>query len=40
MRIVITIAFMLSICPFVQAENKNDRSISEKLEILQTQPTT
>jgi CopA family copper-resistance protein len=31
---------MLSICPFVQAENKNDRSISEKLEILQTQPTT
>jgi CopA family copper-resistance protein len=31
---------MLSICPFMQAENEKDRSISKKLEILQTQPTT
>ncbi|TDD78634.1 multicopper oxidase domain-containing protein [Flavobacterium caseinilyticum] len=40
MRIIITIAFILSICPFVQAENKNERSISKKIEILQVQPTT
>jgi CopA family copper-resistance protein len=39
MRIIV-IAFILFICPFVQAENKNDRSISKKLEILQAQPTT
>ena len=39
MRIIV-IAFILFICPFVQAENKNDRSISKKTVIQQVQPTT
>lgn len=39
MRIIV-IAFILFICPFVQAENKNDRSISKKSVIQQVQPAT
>jgi CopA family copper-resistance protein len=39
MRIIV-IAFILFICPFVQAENSNKRNISKKAIIQQVQPST
>jgi CopA family copper-resistance protein len=39
MRIIL-IVFILFICPFLQAENSNERNISKKLEIQQVQPAT
>ncbi|MFV5700619.1 multicopper oxidase domain-containing protein [Flavobacterium sp. XS2P12] len=40
MKSSILLIFFLTIYPFAQAENKNERKISKKIEIFQVQPTT
>ena len=40
MKSSILLFFFLTIYPFAQAENKNERKISKKIEIFQVQPTT